>query len=309
MNELKVSLNPVEVEEIKRELEKLNPSNYDNSIVLVQHGCPGQCTFCLVGKQKPVYRNIEDVISEIEIISRYNNSGKLVLIAPVFLYDLSWVRKFCRQIIEKEISIIWETDIRADFNHTNENFDTLQLMRRAGCKILYIGAETYDPQTMKRIKKKYKIEDVIYTSKILMEMGFDVVHQLLIGLPGDSDDSYMTTYEIMKNFPLYINHNIQILRPHPGTDVRKQAEKDGLLPQDFDDYQLLQSYVDKAVMGTGPLTRRQVTSWYKAFKYLYYHRRITRRIKSGNLNPLVDFPKLMLAGGLTWFHLKMRKFR
>ena len=290
----------------KNELAQLNLNEYDSSIVLVQHGCPGKCTFCLVGRQKPVYRNIDDVISEIKVISRSMGQVKLVLIAPVFLYDISWVKEFCHKIIAMQISVLWETDIRADFKHTNENSETLALMRKAGCQKLYIGAETYDQEAMERIGKRYDIKNVIATSEFLTQMGFDVVHQLLIGMPNDSDTTYMTTYKTMKDFPLSINHNIQILRPHPGTEVRKQAERLGLIPKDQDDYTLLQNYVDSAVMGTGKLTKSQVNAWYKAFKYLYYYRRIKRRIETMNATLSIDLPKLAFANMATRFFLRIR---
>lgn len=280
-------------------LEQLNPHNYDSFFVRVQQGCYGGCTFCLIGGKQPVYRNPLDVIDEISCILAHKEKAYIKLGAPVLLYDKNWIRTFCREILRRNLKFRWDSDVRADFPLTSDNLSALDLMHSAGCRLLYIGAETYDPETMMRLNKKYRIDKLLRASHFLVERGFEVTHQLLLGNPGDGGRSYEKTYRTMKGLPLDISHNIQILRPHPGTRVRKQAEELGLIPQDFNDIETLQQYTDRAVMGTGTLSREQVETWFRAFKYLRYYRQIKRRIirKTGPL--LINAAKLMVAGVLT----------
>jgi len=246
-----------------------------------------------------------DLVDEIEGLLESKPGAHIKLGAPVLLYDTSWVRGFCGEILNRKLKFEWDSDVRADFEKNADNLETLDLMYRAGCRQLYIGAETYDPDTMRRLNKRYQVGPLIDASVFLLERGFRVVHQLLLGNPGDDGASYDKTFRIMKRLPLGIGHNVQVLRPHSGTEARLTAENHGLIPEAFDELHAMQTYVDTAVIGTGPLTRAQVDTWYRAFKYMRYYRQIKKRWQASPC--LIDTIKLCVADILACYFYGMAK--
>lgn len=284
-------------------LAELAPQRYQHFIFATQQGCPQRCIFCLISNRKPVYRNVADLIDEISFLYTYRPAASYKLAAPALLLNPQWVRDFCSELSQRNLHIRWDTDIRADFARSDENLETLRIMHKAGCERLYIGAETYDPEAMVRLNKRYEVESLIKTSQLLIEMGFMVTHQMLLGVPGDSGRSYTKTHDLITALPLAIGHNFQILRPYRGTVARQRAEEMGVIRADFDDFAAVQNYVDQAVIGTGPLSKKEVNTWHRTFKYLRYYRQIKLRLQKGTAQPVLDRIKLGVAFCLwRYFH-------
>ena len=121
--------------------------------IFTGRGCPFKCTFCswpetLMGRKYRV-RSTENVADEFEYIA-----NELPEVTEIFIEDDTFtiskkrIRGICEEINRRKLEITWSCNARA-----NLDYETMKVMKEAGCRLLDVGYESGNDEILKNIKK------------------------------------------------------------------------------------------------------------------------------------------------------------
>ncbi|CEO88600.1 B12-binding domain-containing radical SAM protein [Syntrophaceticus schinkii] len=201
--------------------------------VMTSRGCPYDCTFCSVTKmfgRKFRYRETEALLEELK---QYR--GKQVFfVDDNFSANTRRTKELLREMIRQDIKPSWWcTQVRTDAARDDE---LLQLMYDSNCRMVFVGMESVNPETLKSYNKKQDVEDIEYCIQRFHNLGI-MVHGMFVF--GADEDSLQTIEETL-DFALKNRiDTVQflILTPLPGTKTFFDLEQEGrLLTRDWNLY-------------------------------------------------------------------------
>jgi radical SAM superfamily enzyme YgiQ (UPF0313 family) len=191
-------------------------------------GCSwGLCTFCLwpnTLNKGAGYRTrkVENVIEELKFIRE-----KMPYIKDIFFQDDTMPKKraieLSEAILKEKLKIRWSCYSRA-----NLDFDTLKLMKEAGCYLLEVGFESSNPEILKNIRKGITVEEMEEFAYNAKKAGILVIGAFITGLPGETVESIKATTEWAKKLPI-TRYTITLPKPYPETPLYKWLEERGYL--------------------------------------------------------------------------------
>ncbi len=162
------------------------PSEADSLILQVTVGCSyNRCTFCSAyqGKRFRI-KSLEEIKEDIDEASSYQ-------ISKVFLADgdalvtpqkklvqiLSYLREKLRGLDRIGIYANSKDILRKDV-------EELKALKDLGLGIIYLGLESGDPETLKRIKKNATVDELIHAAKRVKESGILLSVTVILGIGG-----------------------------------------------------------------------------------------------------------------------------
>jgi hypothetical protein len=111
-------------------------------------------------------------------------------------------------------------------------------LARAGFTKLEVGLQSINKETLKRVKRGGKPEQVALAARMLHDQGIDLLVDLIIGLPGDTAEDVAAGVEFLKTHGLGEHAQVFILSLLPGTAMRSSAAADGLVYDEAPPYRL-----------------------------------------------------------------------
>jgi radical SAM superfamily enzyme YgiQ (UPF0313 family) len=184
------------------------PRNYTWQIPYTDHkpiflmntsrSCPFTCSFCSV---RDIWgtlwrsQSAERIVSDIEYLkSKYNPAG-VYFREDIFTCNKKRVARMCELIIEKGIEISWACETRVDAGSEPE---FVELMARAGCKGIYIGAESGSQKMLDHYNKQIKVEEIIQTCKNAKKNGIVVAMSLIVDHPLENWRDKLGTWKLIR---------------------------------------------------------------------------------------------------------------
>ncbi|MBN1523651.1 MAG: radical SAM protein [Spirochaetales bacterium] len=209
---------------------------FQNKMIPIQasRGCPFDCTFCSVtgmfGK-KYRFRSTEKIIEE---LLQYDPKKNWI-----FFYDDNFAahkkrtKELLREMIKLDVKYKWSTQVRTDIAKDPELLD---LMHKAGCRVVYVGLESVDSAVLKEMKKSQSAEDIEISVKAIRKKGIHVHGMFVFGFDADTPETIATTarFAIDKKIDTV---QFMVLTPLPGTPFYNKIEKEGrLLHHEWDKF-------------------------------------------------------------------------
>jgi hypothetical protein len=119
------------------------------------YGCPYECSFCAI---VPIYkarwlaRDAVGVADDVEILVREYGADSIEFHDNNFFTSEKRVAEFAGEVLRRGLKISWWGEGRPDqlLKYSDETFD---LMRRSGLKMVFMGAESGDDETLKAMNK------------------------------------------------------------------------------------------------------------------------------------------------------------
>lgn len=191
-------------------------------------GCAwGRCTFCVwpftITKDMPYRkRSIENVVEELKFIKK-----QLPFIKELFVQDDTFPRdravEFSQAILDNNIKIIWSCYARADLD-----YETLKIMKKAGCRCLHVGYESSNKDILKDIKKGLTVDQIEKFTEYASRLGFVIHADFIFGLPGDTVETIKNTIKWAKGLSVH-SYQFTTPKPYPGTPYYDWLKKNGFL--------------------------------------------------------------------------------
>ncbi|MCK4993883.1 MAG: B12-binding domain-containing radical SAM protein [Candidatus Omnitrophica bacterium] len=197
-------------------------------------GCCNDCIFCynpVFHKRKWRAQDAKRVIERIEYLVKNYHVTYLDFIDDAFFTDLGRVEKIAKLLIARKINIKWFLQ-GVDIHKLMQADDAyLNLLDKAGCRVMRMGAESGSARILKEMRKKSSIDEVLKINKRLRTTNIVCYYYFTIGMPGETEEDLKETVDLMLTL-LADNPQARImsafcLTPQPGTRLLELAQKDG----------------------------------------------------------------------------------
>ncbi len=165
-------------------------------IFISHRGCPNDCVFCnqkkITARQGDVTR--QDVIDTIETYMSTLKDMNLECIELSF-YGGSFTglppeeqNAFLEIANEyKQKGIIDKIHMSTRPDYINE--EILNNLKRYSVDVIELGVQSFDPDVLKASKRGHDTKEIYRACRLIQDYGFTLGIQLMIGLPGDSEEA------------------------------------------------------------------------------------------------------------------------
>ena len=195
---------------------------YPYTTTNTSYGCPGKCTFCIapnmMGK-KLRYWSADKVLTEIEYLLSLG-------IREIYYRDETFTtfskrnRAICNAIIDKGLDFSWICNARVG----TLKRDDLELMVKAGCRLIKVGVESGSQEVLDRSKKGIRTGEIEELFLWANEIGIDTHAHLMFGMPGETTNTIKETARFIKRIkPKTID--VGICTPYPGSVLFDELKK------------------------------------------------------------------------------------
>jgi radical SAM superfamily enzyme YgiQ (UPF0313 family) len=166
-------------------------------------------------------RSPELIMKELWVLKKLGINN-IHMYADLFTISRDQVVGLSKLMIEEGIDLHWTCNSRVDY----VDEEMLQLMSKAGCRLISWGIESGNEQILKHARKGAypdKAERALRWSKAagIMNWGY-----FIIGLPGETEETIRQTIDFAKKLPLDIAL-FHVAAPYPGTPFFFEVVKEG----------------------------------------------------------------------------------
>ncbi len=208
------------------------------ALISDSRGCPARCGFCMsqtINGPKPRHRSMENLCAEIEEVAHKYGVRVLVFTGNAFLSDVDYVRELCEWFIKFDTPMEWScTGSAYDRNLLEPGL--LDLMRRAGCTLIYFGIESGSPEVRKRLHQPIPLEDCTNIVQLTAKAGIRAGCYFMFGFPDETIGEMIETINYAYSLP-YSLVSFIICLPLPGSSSYKAIlEQQGIDRIDWSKY-------------------------------------------------------------------------
>lgn len=209
----------------------LDINRYNRLTVQTTRGCPHKCDFCASSimltrgyKVKPT----EKVIAEIRAIKKIWKHPFIELADDNSFASKAKAYELLEAMIPERVRWFTECDVSIA-----KDEKLLRLMKGAGCRQVLIGLESpnsmgldgIETNTNWKLAQYPKYEDAVRT---IQRHGITVIGCFVLGLDGQTVDSFDAVYDFAKRTNLY-DVQVTLQTPFPGTGLYRRLEQAGRL--------------------------------------------------------------------------------
>jgi radical SAM superfamily enzyme YgiQ (UPF0313 family) len=192
-----------------------------NIPIMTQWGCPFNCEFCSVVTMFGRRVRARPVAAVLDELETYRGRGAIFFYDDNFVVDRRRTIKLLQGMVDRGLTPSWSAQVRAEVVYRDKRsgeLDTelLELMRRSGCKMVYCGFESANPETLELYNKQQAVEDIQASIGAFHAYGIHVHGMFVLG--SDADDAA----SIHQTVDFAIENEIDtvqflMLTPCPGT--------------------------------------------------------------------------------------------
>lgn len=208
--------------------------------VVTTKGCVARCTFCHRWEKGYRARPVDQVSSHIQYLKdKYN-----VRLVDICDENFGSDREVAWEIATRlgQMGITWRA---AGVRTRTVRKESLQHWKANGCVTVNYGIEAGSEKMLKIMEKNATVEENINALKWTHEAGLGTIIQLVLGMPGESDDTIRETIEFLKEVAPYQTWwenkapseliSINYAQALPGTPLYEFAREHGFIGKSVDE--------------------------------------------------------------------------
>jgi anaerobic magnesium-protoporphyrin IX monomethyl ester cyclase len=208
------------------------------ALISDSRGCPARCGFCMsqtINGPKPRHHSLKHLCAEIEELAHKYGVRVLVFTGNAFMSDVDYVRELCEWFIKFDTPLEWScTGSAYDRNLMEPGL--LDLMRRAGCTLIYFGIESGSPEVRKRLCQPVPLDECTKIVNLTAKAGIRAGCYFMFGFPDETIDEMNETIKYAFSLP-YSSVSFIICLPLPGSSSYKAVlEQQGIDRIDWSKY-------------------------------------------------------------------------
>jgi len=267
---------------------------YFSMNMVTTRGCPYHCNWC----SKPIWgqrynsRSPENVAAEMQWIKENFAPDHIWFADDILGLKPGWIEKFAGLLREADAVIPFKCLQRADL--VNEK--TASALAKAGCKTVWIGAESGSQKILDAMEKGDQVEDIYNAAQLLHKYGIEVGFFLQFGYPDETWEDVQKTLKMVRECaPDDIG--ISVSYPLPGTKFFERVKMELGEKQNWQDSE------DLAMLYRGPFP----TEFYRVLHgRVHYEFRAWKALRQPSLRGLINIPRNL--AGLLRSEARLRRY-
>ncbi len=199
----------------------LERHGYFSLNMVTTRGCPYSCNWCA----KPIYgqryhsRSPENVVQEMAYLKQLADPDHIWFADDIFGLRKGWIERFSELVCRQGLQTPFKCLMRADL----VNSQRAAQLRRAGCRTVWIGAESGSQKILDAMDKGTTVADNLRATRQLQQAGIEVGHFLQFGYPGEGWREIRKTLRMLRRSrPDDIG--ISVSYPLPGTKFFQRVQ-------------------------------------------------------------------------------------
>lgn len=214
----------------------IDPSRYFGVGIETARGCPWRCRFCFnrnYNKGRWRAKAVPTVLEEMSLLRKRYGHDMVWLVDDNYFTQLDRVRRISEGLVEANMGLGWSTAARANTIATLDP-DLVELLKRSGLRILFVGVESGSPRTLEYIQKDCTVEQIETMARRAAQHQLQVHSSLVVGFPEETEEDWGQTFDLMDRLrtihPGIVLEDVFIFTPYPGTELYEEALKMGFVP-------------------------------------------------------------------------------
>jgi anaerobic magnesium-protoporphyrin IX monomethyl ester cyclase len=267
---------------------------YHSINLATTRGCPYHCNWCA----KPIYgqryavRSPERVAEEMAWLKRTYAPDHFSFVDDIFGLRPGWLPAFADAVVAQDARLPFRCLSRADLLSS----EAVAALSRAGCRTVWIGAESGSQRILDAMEKGNRVEDIRGAAARLRAAGIEVGFFLQFGYPGETREDIEATRRLVEECaPDDIG--ISVSYPLPGTPFYERVRAELGAKRNWDDSS------DLAMMYKGPFS----TEFYRALHRVVHQEFRLRRLRSRLRRPRQTASMLYHAATLPWARRRLER--
>ena len=244
--------------------------------VATTRGCPYHCNWCA----KPIYgqrynvRSPERVVEEMGWLKAACGADHFTFVDDIFGLKPGWVQRFAEIVIARGLATPFKCLSRADLLSDV----TVNALRAAGCRTVWIGAESGSQRVLDAMEKGIRVDQIHDATRRLRAAGIEVGFFLQFGYPGETRDDIERTRAMVEACePDDIG--ISVSYPLPGTSFYDRVKVELGTKQNWNDSE------DLAMMFQGTYTTEFYRQLHRVLHQEFRKRKAAHALRAGLRRP------------------------
>jgi len=205
--------------------------------IFTGRGCPARCNFCVYPQIMHGHnyrkRSEQNVIDEmIYIRDNFPEVKEIVIEDDTFTIDKKRVLTICELMVKNNLHkrFKWLCNARA-----NLDIETMKAMKKAGCRLIIPGVESFNQEILNNIKKGTTTKQIeTYMSNA--KKAHLLVHACyMVGNKGETKETMNKTLKAALKFNTDTAQFFPLI-PYPGTEAYNWAKENGYINGKYDEY-------------------------------------------------------------------------
>ncbi len=271
----------------------LERHGYFSMNMVTTRGCPYHCNWCA----KPIWgqrynsRSPENVAAEMKWLKETYHPDHLWFADDILGLKPGWIESFAELVRSTGSVIPFKCLQRADLIDEK----TASALQKAGCRTVWIGAESGSQKILDAMDKGDRVEDIYHAAHLLQAHGIEVGFFLQFGYPGEGWEDIQKTLKMVREC-LPDDIGISVSYPLPGTKFYERVRMELGLKRNWKDSE------DLAMLYHGPYP----TEFYRVLHRRVHHEfRLRRGWKKPGLGRLARIPYHLLGIAQTEIELRI----
>ena len=165
-------------------------------------GCPYRCNFCnypyLFDDTRFRYKSAQRIADDWARYVEELDVEYITCLDSLFTMPRRRLTDLCELLVRRNIRVKWICYARAD---DLAHRDIVSMMKEAGAHQVQIGIESGDQQLLDNMDKQCSVESNHEALANCREIGLTSVISLIVGFPGENEQSISRTYEFLRATP------------------------------------------------------------------------------------------------------------
>ncbi|MDD5044120.1 MAG: radical SAM protein [Candidatus Omnitrophica bacterium] len=189
--------------------------------IIAGRGCIYNCSYCqpaerLIFGKGVRRRSPENVIAELKQLRDKYAFKSMMIHDDCLTEDKKWVMRFCELYKKEGFNQPFVCQSRPDIVCKNE--DMVAALKKAGLALVILGLESGSDRMLKFLRKGTTVAYNLKAASICHKYGIKIWANYMLGLPTETKEEQMQTYEMLKKIRPY-HCSPAYYTPHPGSDL------------------------------------------------------------------------------------------
>jgi radical SAM superfamily enzyme YgiQ (UPF0313 family) len=196
---------------------------------LATRGCPNKCSFCSNHTDRSMgtryrMRSPQNIVDELIYVHERFGVRTFNFMDLAFPLNKRHSIAVCQEIVRRGVHewVAWHSECRVK----PLDAETLDWLRKAGCRRLCFGIESGSDRILKMIRKNFTTADVENAVQLTKKAGIDVDGMFIMGFPTETEQEIKQTIELA----VKLNVRFAILNifvPYPGCELHDTLKAEG----------------------------------------------------------------------------------